>query len=168
MTKLKELCPSPRLWSSWGEQRTGSKLYKFELWTKLSSVSEPIINLLSSNDKWPPLKSSPLEIVEHFPLLWFFTSDRQISVSRSVCLCPMTALTLTEEQQLLPTSITINHICCVVSSCLALSQMPTGEERERKGEERRACFLAKMPAGWEITIMIKAAAKVLDLSKSNA
>lgn len=167
MTKLKELCPSPRLWSSWREQRTGSKLYKFELWTKLSSVSEAIINLLSSNDKWPPLKSSQLEIVEHFPLLWFFTSDRQISVSMPLCLCPMTALTLTEEQQLLPTSITINHICCVVSSCWLSAKCPRGNtgEGERK---RRACFLAKMPAGWEITIMIKAAAKVLVLSKSNA
>lgn len=134
MTKLKELCPSPRLWSSWGEQRTGSKLYKFELWTKLSSVSEAIINLLSSNDKWPPLKSSLLEIVEHFPLLWFLTSDRQISVSLSRCLCPMTALTLTEEQQLLPTSITINHICCVVSSCWLSAKCPRGNTGE--GGER--------------------------------
>lgn len=41
-------------------------------------------------------------------------------------------------------------------------------EHGGRGRERHACFLAKMPAGWEITIMIKAAAKVLVLSKSNA
>lgn len=146
MTKLKELCPSTRLWSSWGEQRTGSKLYKFELWTKLSSVSEAIINLLSSNDKWPPLKSFQLEIVEHFPLLWFLTSDRQISVSLSRCLCPMTALTLTEEQQLLPTSITINHICCVVSSCWLSAKCPRGNTGGGGGKDMRVfwpkCLLA--------------------------
>lgn len=164
MTKLKELCPSPWLWSSWGEQRTGSKLYKFELWTKLSSVSEAIINLLSSNDKWLSLKRNCRTFsASLIPHKW----QTQISVSMPLCLCPMTALTLTEEQQLLPTSITINHICCVLSWCWLSAKCPRGNTGEGE-RERRACFLAKMPAGWEITIMIKAAAKVLVLSKSNA
>lgn len=158
MTKLKELCPPLKLWSSWLEQWTGSKLYKFELWIELSSVSGAIINLLSSNDKWPPLKSSQLEIVEHFPLLWFFTSDRQISVSLS--LCPHDGFNI-DRRATTFTNLNYNqsHMLCGVVV------LPTGEGG---GGGRRACFLAKMPAGWEITIMIKAAAKVLVLSKSNA